>query len=259
MRNAEGRVDRFISIQTNVNETKQRALEHTIKLQAIGQANALAEWDATGEIRSVNGALGRWGAVTTGSQTQLDRLLHDADRKRLMAAGSIRREVAWPKGDQVVVHLDAVFSVMRDLNGEVSRILMCGSDVSDQRMAVMETATATKEVLQSGEQIADIVANIDAIAFQTNILALNAAVEAARAGEAGRGFAVVAAEVRTLAQQSAAAARDIKALVAESRQRMAALSNSLARLGSSAAREGESQDVRASAPSDGAAGNAKAA
>jgi len=82
-----------------------------------------------------------------------------------------------------------------------------GGDVVGQVVSTME------EINQSSTQIASIISVIDGIAFQTNILALNAAVEAARAGEQGRGFAVVAAEVRSLAQRSAQAAREIKVLI----------------------------------------------
>jgi len=78
---------------------------------------------------------------------------------------------------------------------------------------VGQVVATMDEINSSSKKIADIIGVIDSIAFQTNILALNAAVEAARAGEQGRGFAVVASEVRSLAQRSAAAAKEIKSLI----------------------------------------------
>ena len=81
---------------------------------------------------------------------------------------------------------------------------------------VRKVVTTMNEISESSKRIQEIISVIDGIAFQTNILALNAAVEAARAGEQGRGFAVVAAEVRNLAQRSAAAAKEIKTLITES-------------------------------------------
>ncbi|MEY4428287.1 MAG: hypothetical protein RLZZ182_976 [Pseudomonadota bacterium] len=89
-----------------------------------------------------------------------------------------------------------------------------GGDVMHDVVSTMQRITT------SSHQVADIIAVIDNIAFQTNILALNAAVEAARAGEQGRGFAVVAGEVRSLAQRSATAAREIKQLIGDSTERV---------------------------------------
>jgi methyl-accepting chemotaxis protein len=86
--------------------------------------------------------------------------------------------------------------------------------------AAAQVAGTMGSINESSRKIADIISVIDGIAFQTNILALNAAVEAARAGEQGRGFAVVAAEVRTLAQRSAAAAKEIKELIKDSVERV---------------------------------------
>ncbi|PLY59086.1 methyl-accepting chemotaxis protein [Herbaspirillum sp. BH-1] len=86
---------------------------------------------------------------------------------------------------------------------------------TDGRRAVSEVVQTMQAIDAASRQIVEIIAMIDAIAFQTNILALNAAVEAARAGEQGRGFAVVAAEVRVLAQRSGAAAQEIKTLIGD--------------------------------------------
>ncbi len=86
--------------------------------------------------------------------------------------------------------------------------------------AVAQVVATMDEISQSSRRINDIIGTIDGIAFQTNILALNAAVEAARAGEQGRGFAVVAGEVRSLAQRSAEAAKEIKSLITASVERV---------------------------------------
>ena len=101
--------------------------------------------------------------------------------------------------------------------GEASRLAQDSAEVARRGGEVITKVIQTMQgIHQSSARIGEIIATIDGIAFQTNILALNAAVEAARAGDHGRGFAVVAGEVRTLAQRSSIAAREIKTLVGSS-------------------------------------------
>jgi methyl-accepting chemotaxis protein len=114
----------------------------------------------------------------------------------------------------------------RQLANSATEVAQRGGEVVSQVVSTMG------EINASSRKIGDIIGTIDGIAFQTNILALNAAVEAARAGEQGRGFAVVASEVRSLAQRSASAAREIKTLIGASMERVEAGSQLVGSAGS---------------------------
>ncbi|MBG3849109.1 methyl-accepting chemotaxis protein [Xanthomonas sp. WHRI 8391] len=105
---------------------------------------------------------------------------------------------------------------------QANQLAIGAASVASQGGEIVSKVVGTMSGIEaSSKKIADIISVIDGISFQTNILALNAAVEAARAGEQGRGFAVVASEVRTLAQRSTAAAKEIKSLIDDSVERVA--------------------------------------
>jgi methyl-accepting chemotaxis protein len=133
--------------------------------------------------------------------------------------------------EQTASSLQQTASAVDQLNGAVTqsaasarsaneRSALAASVAEQGGAVVAQVVQVMEEINDSSKRIADIIGTIDGIAFQTNILALNAAVEAARAGEQGRGFAVVAGEVRSLAQRSAEAAREIKGLIGTSVERV---------------------------------------
>jgi methyl-accepting chemotaxis protein len=130
---------------------------------------------------------------------------------------SARTEAQAGALDQTAVsmrELTAIANQNADSASQANQLVQAASAVALKGGAVVSEAVDKMEAINSASsRIVDIIGVIDSIAFQTNILALNAAVEAARAGEQGRGFAVVASEVRSLAQRSASAAKEIKQLI----------------------------------------------
>jgi aerotaxis receptor len=140
---------------------------------------------------------------------------------RQIAAGNAdlsgRTEAQAASLEETASSIDEFSSTVKanaDNSQQASELAVAASHVAEQGGEIVsEVITTMDEINSSSKQIVDIIGLIEGIAFQTNILALNAAVEAARAGEQGRGFAVVAGEVRSLAQRSSVAAKDIKHLI----------------------------------------------
>jgi methyl-accepting chemotaxis protein len=201
----------------------------------IDEARLLADRIATGE-------LGATHAVVEGrdeAAVLLRSLLHMRQSLRTLVGqvrdstgsiGNASAEIARGNDDlsmrteQTATNLQQTASSMGQLTDTVqhsadsarqaNELATSAASVAERGGAVVAQVVSTMgEINTSSKKIADIIGVIDSIAFQTNILALNAAVEAARAGEQGRGFAVVASEVRSLAQRSATAAREIKGLI----------------------------------------------
>ncbi len=163
------------------------------------------------------------GGVRAGAEKVAASSAHIAHGSRGLSERSEQQASALEQAAAAMEQLQGTVSSNADSARQASELAAGASAVAVRGGAAVGRVVETmRGIQQASSRIADIIGTIDGIAFQTNVLALNAAVEAARAGEQGRGFAVVAGEVRSLAQRSSEAAREIKVLIGDSVERVGA-------------------------------------
>ncbi len=164
----------------------------------------------------VGGIVVNTEAIRSGTE-EIAQATEDLSRRTEQQAASLEETAA--ALDQITATVQQTANGAKQAHDVVSRTK---TEAERSGQVVQQAVAAMHEIEKSAQQVNQIIGVIDEIAFQTNLLALNAGVEAARAGDAGRGFAVVASEVRALAQRSAGAAKEIKALISASSQHVGA-------------------------------------
>ena len=171
--------------------------------------------DMTQHLRSLVGEVATGARAVSETSAQIAQGNQDLSQRTEEQASTLEETAS------SMEELTTTVTQNADNARQASQLAVNASAIAREGGEVVEQVVRTMSgISEASDKIADIIGVIDGIAFQTNILALNAAVEAARAGEQGRGFAVVAAEVRNLAQRSATAAKEIKALIGDSAGRV---------------------------------------
>lgn len=213
--NEKGEVKNYISVQANITEVKQMALDFTRKINAINNSLVLLDIDKDSQLKTPSDLLAAKLGSSATQQAFVDHVLRElsAEQKaELQDSGNIKLQINFGQGD-FMLSLDAGICALKNFKNEITQYVLFGIDISARRIAVNQTQESMKGVLNVSQTISNIIGTINGISEQTNLLALNAAIEAARAGEVGRGFAVVADEVRSLASHSRQASDEIDKLV----------------------------------------------